>query len=381
MGEIGPHNTHLELDATPMAGVYPNQGGGADPFAAFRPPTCRTVTYCDAASFEVKYPKSYLREVFFGITIELTWDNPKTKNNETGNDVDLFVWGDDGPASGGPLSKCGSPTDPAEPPEGETDETARCNYVYPEVVSISEPPDTTAEDADPVAIFITIVNHTGVNTGYQINVDWFTFELPPPPKFEQPEREISGQASPTVSGPFNFDVTDVSPGNPTPVPTPRKILVPGPGRQAARGGAPDLRCRQPSRVDGRSQRNAPVGHRRHRRRDNVGRLDLLLGAQEQAGDGGLVRRSFIGMGILLLLLCTTLVGAVAPAPVAALDQGSLGTISPKKTHLELDGPPLAGVLRRSGRRRVRNDQATGVPSGDVLRCVRVRGRLSEVLRA
>jgi hypothetical protein len=228
-GTIGPSNTHLELTGTPLAGVYPNQGGGADPFAAFRPPTCRTVTYCDAAQFEVKYPKSYLRDVFFGITIELTWDNPRTKSNsETGNDVDLFVWGDDGPAAGGPLSKCGSPTDPAEPPPGEKDDTARCNFIHPEIVSISEPPDTTVEDAPVLAIFLTIVNHTGVNTGYHINVDWFTFDLPPPPAFEQPEREISGQASPTVSGPFNFDVSEVAPGNPTPEPTPRKILVPGP---------------------------------------------------------------------------------------------------------------------------------------------------------
>jgi hypothetical protein len=217
LGTASPKKTHLELDGTPLAGVYADPAVGA--FAEIRPPVCRAATYCDAFEFEVDYPKEYLREVFFGISIELTWENPRTKSNdsEQANDVDMFVWGDDGEASGGPLSQCGSPYD------------EKCNLLYPEVVTITEPPNTIAEDADPAAIYVTVVNHSGVNTGYHVNVDWFTFDLPPPPAFTPPEREISGQQEPTVSGPFDFgDVTKAKTGEATPAPTPRKILVPGP---------------------------------------------------------------------------------------------------------------------------------------------------------
>jgi hypothetical protein len=222
IGTISPEKTHLELDGTPMPGLYPGPGG-RDPFAFFRPPACKTATYCDYVEFEVKYPENFLRDVFFGVNITLTWDNPyhETKN-PTGNDLDMFLWGDDGPAAGGPSGDCGSPNDPAPGEPG-----ARCDNIHPEVLTMTEPPNTTAEDANPAAIFITIVNHRGANTGYKLTADWFTFELPPPPKFTPPERETSRAPNTQVTGPFDFEVTTEQ-GDATPAPTPRKILVPGP---------------------------------------------------------------------------------------------------------------------------------------------------------
>ena len=129
----------------------------------------------------------------------------------------MFVWGDDGEAAGGPLSQCGSPFD------------EKCNLLYPEIVTLTEPPNTTAEDADPAGDIRHGRQPHGVNTGYQLNIDWFTFDLPAPPAFTPPEREVTGQDGPSVSGPFDFGaITQAQGGDATPAPTPRKILVPGP---------------------------------------------------------------------------------------------------------------------------------------------------------
>ncbi len=227
LGTIGPKNTQLILEAPPILGVYPASTSPRQPFAGFRPPTCRTANYCDTVEFEVDYPDNFLKEVFFGISITLEWDNPRHhEKNPSGNDVDLFLWGDDGPAAGGPGSKCGSPGDDV------------CDDIHPEIVNMTEPPDTVEkkgdEEAVPGAIWLTVVNDVGVNAGgYKLTVDWYTFKLDPPPRFTPPERETSRADRPDtrISGPFdNFEVSGgpTRPGDKTPEPTPRKILVPGP---------------------------------------------------------------------------------------------------------------------------------------------------------
>lgn len=214
-GAMSPKKQHIEFVGTPLAGVYAGDAKPVQAYGEFRPPVCRTVTHCDAVEFEVDYPKDYIRDVFFGITVTLTWDNPyDAKKNPTGNDLDLFLWGDEEPSGPGPASRCAAPDD------------APCENIMPEVIGITEPPNTTAEDAEPRAIFLTIVNHHGVNTGYTLNIDWYIFDLPPPPAFEPPERTTSFRES--VQGPFDFKVTESREGVATPKPTPRKILVPGP---------------------------------------------------------------------------------------------------------------------------------------------------------
>ncbi len=222
IGTMSPEKRHIEFTGTPIAGIYPYSNAPAEPYANFKPTACRSVTYCDTVEFEVDYPSTYLREVFFGITISLTWDNPyHDQKNPTGNDLDLFLWGNDDPVSGGPASKCGSPTDPLPGEEG-----ARCNNVFPEVIAVTEPPNTTADDADPAAILLTVVNDKSINTGYKIAIDWYTFDIAPPPAFTPPDRETSFRDK--VRGPFDFKVTKAKEGVETPAPTPRTILVPGP---------------------------------------------------------------------------------------------------------------------------------------------------------
>ena len=228
MGTLTPKNTHLEKEFGPIPSPYPASDSPRQPFAGFRPTGCQSAAHCDFVTFEVDYPKNYQRDVLFGATITLTWDNPRHREtNPAGNDLDLFVWGDDGPAAGGPLSKCGSPGADA------------CDDIYPEIVTMADPQDTVPpkgtppeDEPDPTATFLTIVNDKGINAGgYKLTVDWFTFTIPPVKAFVPPERETSSTPrGPRVSGPFDFEVSDPSKsgGSSGPEPTPRKILVPGP---------------------------------------------------------------------------------------------------------------------------------------------------------
>ncbi|MGH7859804.1 MAG: hypothetical protein ACREQY_20955, partial [Candidatus Binatia bacterium] len=99
-----------------------------------------------------------------------TWDNPRTESNPAGDDLDLFLWPDDDPVFGGPSSECGSPG------------TAACDNLYPEVIAMIEPEDTVeppdtppGDQLDPK--LFTVVNHIGVNSGYTLRFEWFTFDV------------------------------------------------------------------------------------------------------------------------------------------------------------------------------------------------------------
>lgn len=183
MGTLTPENTLLEEDYPPLTGTYPYEGAHA--FAYYRPPTCRTVTYCDSVEADIEYPggNEYLKEHFVRVTVTLSWDNPRTEDNPSGNDLDLFLWGDDGEATGAPNSKCRSP------------DAEECDNLHPEVVTLTDPSDTVHENADgeePDPLFFTIVSDEGVNSGYTMRAEFEEFDLPPPPDFERPEREVSG---------------------------------------------------------------------------------------------------------------------------------------------------------------------------------------------
>jgi hypothetical protein len=212
IGPIGPEHPTITKKFGALAGQYADPAVNA--FAEFRPPACRAVTYCDAVNLSVAFPKSLERETFFGVTVTLDWDNPRTAKNPTGNDLDMFLWPDDGEAAGGPSSSCSSPNDDD------------CDNLTSETITITEPDDTKRSGAP---LFFTIVNSAGVNAGgYQLTIKWYTFDLPPPPDFKRPEVGVSTQKS--VSGPIGVTPAKEAPSNVDsgPSPTPRKILVPGP---------------------------------------------------------------------------------------------------------------------------------------------------------
>jgi hypothetical protein len=213
IGTVGPDNATIEREFLPLAGVYPGTVLPTEPFAIFRPTACRTFTYCDAFELDVSYPDRFRRE-FFGVSVTLTWDNPRTAQNITGNDLDLFLFiGTDDPATGAPASACQSPREDT------------CDNLTSETIAVTEPDNTVPEDVEPLRF--TVVSEAGLNTGYKITVKWYTFELPPQPKFERPDIQTSSE-TPVVTGPFDFAVTEGTAGTDTPSDKPRKILVPGP---------------------------------------------------------------------------------------------------------------------------------------------------------
>jgi hypothetical protein len=213
LGTIGPDNEIIERDFLPLTGVYPGTVLPAEPFAIFRPTACRTFTYCDAFELDVEYPDRFRRE-FFGVSVTLTWENPRTEQNITGNDLDLFLFiDDDDPALGTPASKCQTPREDA------------CDNLTSETIAVSEPDNTIPDDVEPFRF--TVVSEAGINIGYKITVKWYTFKLPPQPKFERPDIQTSTE-TPVVTGPLDFAVTEATEGSDEPSATPRKILVPGP---------------------------------------------------------------------------------------------------------------------------------------------------------
>lgn len=243
IGTLGPDNPYIEQEYTPLAGQYP--GAGAHPFAYFRPPVCRTVTYCDSVELSIEYPEHYLKEVFFGYRMTLSWENPRTEDNPSGNDIDLFLWGDDGEAAGGPSSKCGSPGD------------ENCDNIHPEVVTVTEPLATIdanddgdyADEGENDPQFFTIVNHTGVNTGYKLTVEWFTFDIEDAPTFERPggqseQRTPEPDPTPAVFGPTQPQAETAETDT-----EPRKILVPGPDGELVEVELPLLAAGQRLQTD------------------------------------------------------------------------------------------------------------------------------------
>lgn len=234
LGVISPDDPLLERELGPILGFYTAARAplpqdvcdtvgrcGAEPFAAFRPVACRTANYCDTITLDVDYPDGYIYDVFFGVAITLTWDNPRTEDNPTGNDVDLFLWPDDDPTSGAPVSECGAPGVPA------------CDNLFPEVIIVIEPEDTIPpegdEDADDLPpMLFTVVNHFGANTGYTLRAEWFTFDV----DFEdfskqgRPGGPVIGPGSDAGKPPAGFDPATLR-GVQGPK-ADRKILIPGP---------------------------------------------------------------------------------------------------------------------------------------------------------
>lgn len=238
IGPMTPENRHEEHEYPPLIGQYPSaeaQGESVNPFAFFRPAACRDATYCDTLALHVEYPDAYIRDTFFAIDVTLTWENPRTEENPDGNDVDLFLWPDDDPVSGGPSSKCGSPKDD------------QCDNLETETITITEPSNTAKEDVEPM--LFTVVNETGVNTGYTITVEWyeFTLEFEEFPEFEAPERQVTQN----TSGGASASGSDASPPSPSgaqgvqgPDDGPRKVIVPGPDGELVERDLPVLAAGQ-----------------------------------------------------------------------------------------------------------------------------------------
>ena len=218
MGEMSPKKTHIRMDFPPIGGVYSHAGA----FATYRPFGCAAYNYCDRVTFDMQFPDRYAESfrgteiVGFGVRISLTWEDPEN------NDVDLFVWPDDSPTSGGPQGPCTTAND------------EECSETHPETFSVVDPvkaendPETKEDETKlPVTIFMSVVNNTGVNTGYRIDLQWFLIPLGSLPDFEPPKGGAVSRRPVTASRtpqPFDLDRARKAGGDEPGT----KILIPGP---------------------------------------------------------------------------------------------------------------------------------------------------------
>jgi hypothetical protein len=216
MGLMTPKKTHLKKDFPPMAGVYP-QEVPVQAFAFYNSWGCINYSYCNRHQFDVDVPEGYIESfkgtdiVSYGVRVTLSWEDPKT------NDLDLFVgWAVESQSSGSPQGPCGTPVD------------EECQTLFPEVYSVVEPKpeDDPATEEDesklPAETYISVVNHTGVNTGYTIDLQWFlipfgSFKEFVPPKRTQSQREVTASKTPAPVSERDNDQPDPD----------TKILIPG----------------------------------------------------------------------------------------------------------------------------------------------------------
>lgn len=221
MGVMTPENTYIKEEFPPVAGVHPAQSG-AQPFSLYNSWGCVNYSYCNRHVFEVKTPKNYLDSfkgtdiVSYGVKVTLTWPDPEN------NDLDLFVsWAVESAASGAPGGPCSTPNSP------------ECDNLKVETYSVVEPkpadddPETEEdESAEPAEIYMSVVNDSGVNTGYTLELQWFLIPFGSFPEFEPPKgREVSRPVTASrTPQPFAAEDDDSSDA-----PDPEtKILIPGP---------------------------------------------------------------------------------------------------------------------------------------------------------
>jgi hypothetical protein len=225
MGTMGPKETaktktHIKKDFPPLAAVYPGRTSPQQAFVFYNSYGCINYSYCNRHEFDVSVPDGYLESlkgsefVSYGVKVTLTWPDPK------GNDVDLFVgWQEESAASGAPGGPCSTPAD------------TECDTLSPEVYAVVEPKsdddETTPEDESklPAKIFMSVVNDTGVNTGYTIDIQWFLIPFGSFPDFKPPKAGAASRARTITASrtpkPFEDPATKDQE-------TVTKILVPGP---------------------------------------------------------------------------------------------------------------------------------------------------------
>ena len=146
----------LTGSASPVTKSYPaftapatNTGTGV-----MNPTTCREVhKFCDQIIVRVDPEKRYF---LYSVRVTLTWPNPKSATNTTGNDLNIAVWEQD------PEivyccrnSRTTSTTD------------------YPEFASFG------TDNPDPADYILIVDNTAGTNTGYTLKAEFVPTELGP----------------------------------------------------------------------------------------------------------------------------------------------------------------------------------------------------------
>lgn len=181
-------------------------------FAQVRAPGCRDFngSYCDAIELKFAIPEGY-RDIY-SVRISLDYE-PGTTNNS----MQLWVWPDgENATSGAPFPGCGS----------KAGESADTKAPRPKNCTLGEPAD---------AVWITVVNVSGINNGYTIKTQWIKHDIDVSQFTRSSKPSIatsSGTSSASKSGSSvspSFDGTSGSAATTglDPKSTPRKVLRPG----------------------------------------------------------------------------------------------------------------------------------------------------------
>jgi len=163
IGILSPDNPVIEQSYPAIPARYPPNCAGEicrTYFATVRQEACRTngsgSAYCDVIEWSIDMPQ--VQPELYLVRISLFWDSPA-------NDMDLWVWQDD------------TDSDPGNCCLGPAYGQSTTRDKNPEVVVLGEPPSEhpdpdKAEAGELAPYWLTIVNYSGINSGYRVEIQY-----------------------------------------------------------------------------------------------------------------------------------------------------------------------------------------------------------------
>ena len=187
----------FELDYPALVGSGQAQET-VDPTIAFDSATCESVTWCDTIPLTVAPPVTDLATSDYTIQIMLTWDTAvvavPVQGNADSNDLDLAIWDD--------------PVDPTAGPDQNGIRAISATGNVPEQMTLVNAAGN---------FHIVVVNASGVNRCYHLQIAWKTQLLSTPFESLPPDYSSTGTLAPPGRLSLGGSPT---PGNvPAPVPS------------------------------------------------------------------------------------------------------------------------------------------------------------------
>lgn len=161
--------------------------------------TCARVhTYCDTIKLDID-PQEKVK--FYSVVVTLSWPNPRTAQNTAGNDLNIAIWEPD-PV----VVYCCRNSRTTNPTK------------HPEVVQVG------TDNPEPASFTLIVDNTAGTNQGYTLKAEMVELKVATPPT------AAPFRPRPVTPRPPSNDDSKIAQQLriPTPQPTPRKVLVPGP---------------------------------------------------------------------------------------------------------------------------------------------------------
>lgn len=229
---VGPDQT-TDLDYPALVGTGQAQEL-IDPTVAFDPSTCDSVTWCDRIPVTVAPPVADLRSSDFSIVITVSWDTAvvgvPVQGNTDSNDIDIAVWDD--------------PVVEGAGPDGNGIRQYSATGNMPERVVLVDAPGN---------FNLVVLNASGVNRGYHVQVAWKTQLIPTPFESLPSSYSSTGSLTPPVATGSRLALGSSQ----APIATPAAPVVSG-GTLAPLPAAADTAFAAPAAPNFQSQLAAPT---------------------------------------------------------------------------------------------------------------------------